>query len=596
MGQEDARARRARAIRCGVYEIDFAAGELRKNGFKVPLQEQPFRVLARLLAHPGRVATREELQGQLWGEDSLVDAELGLNTAIKKLRAAFGDSADNPRFIETLPKRGYRFIAPVQEMVPDTSVNALAAAEPRPGNVDEVAERASAKDHVEVRIADPSNGPRPRAEEPNADKASAKQNFDQADATRSERSSEGRSGNIDDFIPPASVAHSPRRRYLAWSFLFALLVIIAAAGIPSALTGVTSLETVAGHVATNKGISIYRSIRGPAQSATGIGGYDLRSRGDQAFAFDYDHNGKLDHLVLYRPGTGIIWIMKNSGGVFSSAYEGSGLGGYELKSGADRVIAFDYEHSGKLDYLVLFRLGTDIIWVVKNNGEGIFTPVYQPSDKDGAPPTEDSNSPTDQTFAFDYNHTGKLDHLVRCKPNTGTMEIWTNSEGSFSRVRTIYLTGDGDAPHHSGPTAGQAFAFDYDHTGKLDHIVLYRPGSGMVSIFKNSEGTFTPVFQGEGIGGFDLKSPNDRALAFDYDHTGRLDHLLFYRAGVGTVSILKNTGGSFAPIYAGSGIGGYDLKSANDRALAFDYDHTGKLDHLALYRPGTGIVHIARIP
>ena len=128
--------------------------------------------------------------------------------------------------------------------------------------------------------------------------------------------------------------------------------------------------------------------------------------------------------MLYRPGTGIIWIMKNSGGVFSSAYEGSGLGGYELKSGADRVIAFDYEHSGKLDYLVLFRLGTDIIWVVKNNGEGIFTPVYQPSDKDGAPPTEDSNSPTDQTFAFDYNHTGKLDHLVRCKPNTGTMEIW----------------------------------------------------------------------------------------------------------------------------------------------------------------------------
>jgi DNA-binding winged helix-turn-helix (wHTH) protein len=100
--------RSPRVVQCGVYEINLEAGELRKNGLKIRLQEQPFNVLAKLLARPGQLVTREELQEQLWGAHFLVDPELGLNTAIKKLRAAFGDQADNPRFIETIPKRGYR--------------------------------------------------------------------------------------------------------------------------------------------------------------------------------------------------------------------------------------------------------------------------------------------------------------------------------------------------------------------------------------------------------------------------------------------------------------------------------------------------------
>src|SRR5689334_12275879 len=94
-----------RALRCGIYEVDLHSGELRRNGLKVHLQDRPFCVLARLLSSPGELVTRGELQAQLWGTDSRVDAELGLNTAIKKLRTAFNDSADNPRFIETLPKR-----------------------------------------------------------------------------------------------------------------------------------------------------------------------------------------------------------------------------------------------------------------------------------------------------------------------------------------------------------------------------------------------------------------------------------------------------------------------------------------------------------
>ncbi len=108
--------RRFARLRFGVYEIDPDLGELRKNGRKVSLQEQPFQILALLLARPGRLVTREELQKRLWPADTFVDFDLGLNTAIKKIRSALGDSADNPRFVETLPKRGYRFICPVEEV------------------------------------------------------------------------------------------------------------------------------------------------------------------------------------------------------------------------------------------------------------------------------------------------------------------------------------------------------------------------------------------------------------------------------------------------------------------------------------------------
>jgi TolB-like protein/DNA-binding winged helix-turn-helix (wHTH) protein len=105
----------SRKVRTGLFEIDVASGQLHKNGRRLPLQEQPFRVLAMLLEYPGAVVTRQQLQARLWPADTYVGFDEGLNTAIRKLRTAFGDSAANPRFIETLPRRGYRFIAPVTE-------------------------------------------------------------------------------------------------------------------------------------------------------------------------------------------------------------------------------------------------------------------------------------------------------------------------------------------------------------------------------------------------------------------------------------------------------------------------------------------------
>src|SRR5436305_2922292 len=100
-------------VRFGLFELDLTEGVLIKNGRKIKLQEQPFRLLSILLEHPGETVTREQLRQVLWTADTFVDFDRGLNAAMTKLRQALGDSAVNPRFIETQARRGYRFIAPV---------------------------------------------------------------------------------------------------------------------------------------------------------------------------------------------------------------------------------------------------------------------------------------------------------------------------------------------------------------------------------------------------------------------------------------------------------------------------------------------------
>lgn len=114
-------SRSVQIVRFGLFEADLQTGELRKNGVKVPLQGQPFQVCAILLSRSGELVSREELRQQVWPEDTFVDFDHALNTAITKIRLALGDQADNPRFVETLPRRGYRFIAPVEKVSSPTS-------------------------------------------------------------------------------------------------------------------------------------------------------------------------------------------------------------------------------------------------------------------------------------------------------------------------------------------------------------------------------------------------------------------------------------------------------------------------------------------
>src|SRR5579872_4298749 len=103
-----------RSVRFGVFEVDLRAGELKKRGTRIRLQGQPFLLLIKLLKERGEVVTREELRRTLWPQDTFVDFDHSLGSAANRLREALGDSATNPRFIETLPRRGYRFIAPFE--------------------------------------------------------------------------------------------------------------------------------------------------------------------------------------------------------------------------------------------------------------------------------------------------------------------------------------------------------------------------------------------------------------------------------------------------------------------------------------------------
>ena len=108
---------RDRVFRFGPFELSEREAELRKKGVRIKLQDQPFRVLAELVANPGEMVAREELQQKLWPEDTFVDFDVGLNNAVRKLRQALGDDADHPHYIETLARRGYRFIAPVADVM-----------------------------------------------------------------------------------------------------------------------------------------------------------------------------------------------------------------------------------------------------------------------------------------------------------------------------------------------------------------------------------------------------------------------------------------------------------------------------------------------
>jgi DNA-binding winged helix-turn-helix (wHTH) protein len=127
-----------RRFRFGIFELDTASGEPRKAGIRVRLQDQPFQVLVLLLEKPGEVLTRDELRQKLWPDGTFVDFDHSLNSTINKLREVLGDSASNPRFIETLARRGYRFLLPVTAVdkdlgaSPRTSSEASALTEPSP--------------------------------------------------------------------------------------------------------------------------------------------------------------------------------------------------------------------------------------------------------------------------------------------------------------------------------------------------------------------------------------------------------------------------------------------------------------------------------
>ncbi len=152
----------AKLLRFSVFELDLDAGELRKNGKRIRLQEQPFQVLAMLVENAGRVVTRDALRQKIWPADTFVDFDHSLNTAVNKIRDSLGDSASSPRFIETLARRGYRFIAPVDGITTSQGAAPLAATVPVSTSVEEttIADTAIEETvlHPELHVPVPHRG------------------------------------------------------------------------------------------------------------------------------------------------------------------------------------------------------------------------------------------------------------------------------------------------------------------------------------------------------------------------------------------------------------------------------------------------------
>src|SRR5271156_1298068 len=145
------------ALKFGPYLVDLRAGELRKNGSRIRLQEKPLRVLALLAERHGQMVSREELKKRLWPDDTFVDFETGLNTAVSKLRDALSDNVEKPRYIETIPRRGYRFLPTVELCAPRETDTAppmvgLHSAPEASGD----SPNAAKADHVPVSIPAPS--------------------------------------------------------------------------------------------------------------------------------------------------------------------------------------------------------------------------------------------------------------------------------------------------------------------------------------------------------------------------------------------------------------------------------------------------------
>lgn len=322
----------------------------------------------------------------------------------------------------------------------------------------------------------------------------------------------------------------------------------------------------------------------------GIGGYDLKSTADLAFAFDYNSTGNLDHIVLYRPGAGTIFIEEKQNGTYVPVFVSfSGIGGYDLKEPSDRIIAFDYNGTGHADHLLCYRPGSGVIWILAND-HGAFSPVYMSTDGIAG---YDLKSTADQIIAFDYDGAGKYDHLVLYRPGAGVVFIVQNTNGVFTN-EVVSFNGIGGYDLLS--PNDQLIAFDYYSIGTADHLLAYRPGSSTAFVLENINGSgiFSAVQTSfTGIGGYDLKLPSDRLVAYDYSGTGNQDHLLAYRPGSGVAWVIQSAYFAYSPVFTSThGIGGYDLRSIEDKIFTFDYNSTGYLNALGLYRPGSSTFFI----
>lgn len=353
-------------------------------------------------------------------------------------------------------------------------------------------------------------------------------------------------------------------------------------------------------------VAMYGPFRPGFQSLrSGIAGYDLADSRDIAFALDYDHSGKRDHIVLYRPGTGTLFIIRNSPfdhftTVFSSS---TGVARFDLRHNADRGFAFDFDHSGKMDHMVFYRPGYGAISIARNNNNGSFSPVYGPTTTIGG---FDLRSPNDHLIAFDFDRSGRMDYLLGYRAGSGIVTIIKHTPANT--FQSVFVSTTGIAGFDLRSPLDRLIAMDCDRSGNMDYIGAYRPGQGIFWPIEHSRtappsAPFRPMLPTpfapgmtatSSLGGFDLRDPSDVVVALP---GGRA---VGYRPGKGAVAtidcalnIRKGVGRQFrGEFLSGGGMAGWDCRDRRDLLCSIDYIGRGRAGDLLWIRPGTGVCKI----
>ncbi|TDW96596.1 hypothetical protein [Dinghuibacter silviterrae] len=353
---------------------------------------------------------------------------------------------------------------------------------------------------------------------------------------------------------------------------------------------------------------------GAKASTSGMGGYNLTSVNDRAIAVDFNgvgSTGKMDHILLYRPGAGLISIMQNNSNSFSPIWQSTtGIGGYDLLGGprtasdnaldlaADKIIAFDYTSSGHNDCLLCYRPGTKTVWILQwRLKTESWVPVFQSSTGIGG---FDLSEVQDKIIAFDYNGSGKMDHLLIYRSGSAaTVWILKNVNGTFSPV----FEGGGIGGYNMNQLQDQIIAYDWNSSGLMDHLVCYRPGNEAVWVLQNVNGSFSPVYQtSSGFPQFSVGLPQDRIFAYDFTGNGHQDALFCYRPGTGVFAVEQRNSGGFNSNFSslGQGLAGYAFPYdptyvdgyIGDRGFAFDNQSIGQNTGLVFYDAGTNLIDV----
>ncbi|WP_157574686.1 trypsin-like serine protease [Jiangella muralis] len=352
----------------------------------------------------------------------------------------------------------------------------------------------------------------------------------------------------------------------------------------------------------------------------GIAGYDLASTSDQMIAVDYEGTGRLDHLLIYRPGAEKkYWVVKRrADGTFERVFQNRDAGIGPVPAGGtvllgdarDRVFAFDCHRSGKQDCIVVYRPG-----LVSTDSESASYSVFERNPSGGYQrifrhKLGRLSTTADQMMAVDDDTSRTGQHLVFYRPGAGwvTVVSWAFDVATYKwgLGPNVYVTeGEGIGGFDVGQARDRMIAFDCHRSGRQDCLVGYRPGvvaadpesSSYRVIERVTGGTYRTVYR-HPLGR--LNSTADQLIAYDYDGSGHLDDLLFYRPGAGWVTVLpgrRGAGGGWESgpaVYSnqGGGIAGYNMAHAQDRLIAYDNDHRGSPTDLVAYRPGSRIAWV----